>query len=77
MVREKNVTVSEMEKTKLEAVEPKPGAGSVREFEQLWAGNPVAALEELFELLEEYAPTWYTEAHHNHAIAALTGRTSS
>lgn len=29
------------------------------------------ALEELFELLEEYAPVWYTEEHHNHAVNAL------
>lgn len=29
------------------------------------------AFAELFELLEEYAPFWYTEQHHNRAIAAL------
>ena len=28
-------------------------------------------LEELFQLLEEYAPTWYTEEHHNRAVEAL------
>ena len=28
------------------------------------------AFLELFELLEEYAPTWYTEEHHNRAVAA-------
>jgi hypothetical protein len=32
------------------------------------------ALEDLFQLLEEYAPTWYTEEHHNLAVAALLGR---
>jgi hypothetical protein len=26
---------------------------------------------ELFSLLEEYAPVWYTEEHHNRAVAAL------
>jgi len=31
-------------------------------------------LEELFELLEDYAPTWYTEEHHNRAVAALLGK---
>lgn len=31
-------------------------------------------LEELFLLLEEYAPTWYTEEHHNRAVAALRRR---
>ena len=28
-------------------------------------------LRELFNLLEQYAPTWYTEEHHNLAVAAL------
>ena len=28
-------------------------------------------LRELFELLEDYAPTWYTEELHNRAAAAL------
>ena len=31
-------------------------------------------LEELFQLLEEYAPMWYTEQHHNRAVAALQDR---
>lgn len=31
-------------------------------------------LEELFQLLEDYAPAWYTEKHHNRAVAALHGR---
>jgi len=31
-------------------------------------------LEELFLLLEDYAPTWYTEEHHNRAVAALRRR---
>jgi len=29
------------------------------------------AFRELFNLLEEYAPVWYTEEHHNKAVAAL------
>jgi hypothetical protein len=29
------------------------------------------AFLELFELLEEYAPTWYTEQHHERAFSAL------
>ena len=33
-------------------------------------------LEELFQLLEEYAPSWYTEQHHDRAVAALSGRPS-
>ena len=31
-------------------------------------------LEELFHLLEDYAPAWYTEQHHNRAVAALMAR---
>lgn len=33
--------------------------------------NPRIVLKELFELLEEYGPTWYTEEHHKRAVAAL------
>jgi hypothetical protein len=29
------------------------------------------ALQILFDLLEQYAPSWYTEEHHNQALAAL------
>lgn len=29
------------------------------------------AFRELFNLLEQYAPVWYTEDHHNRAVAAL------
>jgi len=29
------------------------------------------ALLELYNLLEEYAPSWYTEEHHNRAESAL------
>lgn len=31
----------------------------------------VRALQTLFDLLEQYAPSWYTEEHHNQALAAL------
>jgi hypothetical protein len=33
------------------------------------SGN--AVLREVFELLEDYAPTWYTEEHHNRLAAAI------
>jgi hypothetical protein len=33
--------------------------------------DPMAVLAELFDLLEEYAPAWYTEEHHDRAVAAL------
>jgi hypothetical protein len=29
------------------------------------------ALKMLFDLLEEYAPAWYTEEHHTQALSAL------
>ena len=35
-----------------------------------------AVLKELYELLEDYAPAWYTEEHHNRALAALIDRAS-
>jgi hypothetical protein len=34
--------------------------------------TPKAVLQELFELLEEYAPMWYTEELHDRAEAALS-----
>jgi hypothetical protein len=42
--------------------EPAPEAQSVRVEE---------AFRELFNLLEQYAPVWYTEDYHNRALAAL------
>jgi hypothetical protein len=35
------------------------------------SAEPFALLRELFELLEDYAPTWYTEELHNRAAHAL------
>jgi len=31
----------------------------------------LSALRLLFDLLEQYAPSWYTEQHHTKALAAL------
>jgi hypothetical protein len=31
-------------------------------------------VQELFTLLEDYAPTWYTEDHHNRVTSALRER---
>jgi hypothetical protein len=36
--------------------------------------SPHAVLKELFELLEDYAPTWYTQEIHDRAVAALLQR---
>ena len=51
------------------------GAQIVREAYELQkprpAPTPKAVLQELFDLLEEYAPTWYTEDLHDRAKAAL------
>ena len=33
--------------------------------------TPVAVLQELFELLEDYSPIWYTQENHDRALAAL------
>jgi len=35
--------------------------------------TPQKALAELVELLETYAPMWYTEELHNRAVSALQG----
>jgi hypothetical protein len=37
----------------------------------------IELLREMFTLLEEYAPTWYSEDLHNRAVAALQRRTAS
>ena len=42
--------------------------------QRLQAITTKAALEELFGLLEEYGPIWYTEEHHNRALSALLGQ---
>jgi hypothetical protein len=33
--------------------------------------NPITVLRELFELLEDYAPTWYSEERHRRAEAVI------
>lgn len=40
-------------------------------MDQRKPANGNAVLRELFELLEDYAPSWYTEELHNRAAAAL------
>jgi len=40
-----------------------------RDFEQVVEARE--ALVELYDLLEEYAPKWYTESHHARALAAI------
>ena len=45
-----------------------------KENSEVHAPTAREVLEELFLLLEDYAPTWYTEEHHNRAVAALRRR---
>jgi len=44
----------------------------IRERSALLASTALAeVLTELFDLLEQYAPSWYTQEHHDKALAAL------
>jgi hypothetical protein len=40
-------------------------------IDQRKSANGTGVLRELFELLEDYAPSWYTEELHNRAAAVL------
>jgi hypothetical protein len=42
-----------------------------RDFEQRGVAEAREALVDLFDLLEEYAPRWYTERHRARALAAI------
>ncbi len=44
---------------------------SIISIDQCKPANGNAVLRELFELLQDYAPNWYTEELHNRAAAAL------
>ncbi len=57
----------------MDLAEPHSGNLSRSETDQ-GIPTPREVLQELFQLLEEYAPVWYTEEHHNRAVAALLGR---
>ena len=54
---------------------PGPAAVNVRTIasnrDHVHSTKEREVLTELFELLEEYGPAWYTEEHHNRIIAAL------
>jgi hypothetical protein len=56
-----------------ELKEVNPSDNILIQDEPLHPHSPIKALSELYELLEEYGPSWYTEEHHNHALAALRG----
>ena len=46
-------------------------------FEPAGLDEAREALIELLDLLEEYGPIWYTEAHRERALAALTATEES
>ena len=51
--------------------EPNDVQGRARDFERGPAGQAREALVELFDLLEEYGPSWYSEAHRAKALTAI------
>jgi hypothetical protein len=65
-----------MGQTGTRAVHDKPESSSVHNHENSSEQKRlVDALSELHDLLEAYAPWWYTEEHHRHAELALhTGK---
>jgi len=44
---------------------------SLRCSKQPLPADVKTVLKELFNLLERYAPTWYTQDHHDRAVIAL------
>jgi hypothetical protein len=50
---------------------PSASSVSAATAEPLQSERLRAALAELLDLLESYAPMWYTEDHHNRALGAL------
>jgi len=46
-------------------------AGRERNFEERGVAEARETLVDLFDLLEEYAPKWYTESHRGRALAAI------
>ena len=52
----------------------KRNVGNLKTFKSMdvrMSSSSHAVLRELFELLEDYAPAWYTEEHHERVVAAL------
>jgi hypothetical protein len=56
---------------KPELEDANPGTVSFLELQRPSSDSPRAVLKELFLLLEEYGPGWYTAEHRRHALAAL------
>jgi hypothetical protein len=48
-----------------------PGPNSPCSSDRLQSANPKDVFIELFEMLDEYSPTWYTPERRNRTLAAL------
>ena len=59
---------------KRKRVTEEAGNGSPKAASQHSAPTPTVVLQELFDLLEDYAPMWYTEEIRNRALSALSSR---
>ena len=63
-----------MQQTKLRLV---PRNYKNRNSADHWqSASTESVLEELYRLLEDYAPSWYTEEQHLRVLAALEGHTA-
>jgi hypothetical protein len=54
-----------------ESDEMSRGQGQKSDVTQTHPAFAEGVFLELFKLLEQYAPVWYTEEHHNRAASAL------
>jgi len=54
-----------------EPEDSEPAASEPEKRKAPAALNPIIVLRELFELLEDYAPAWYSEENHRRAEAIL------
>ena len=59
-----------------QSIEISEGKSTPITLDQRRPSGPKAILEDLYELLEEYGPSWYTKEHHDRALAALLDRAS-
>jgi hypothetical protein len=60
------------ENLNLEQAAPKAVRSNFKLKDISLSTNPRIVLKEIFELLEEYGPMWYTEELHDRAKAALS-----
>ena len=57
----------------LDHAAPKLARSSFKQTDARNSANPKVVLKEVFELLEEYGPVWYTEELHNRMKTAMAG----